>query len=83
MDLTALEAAWQNLLANLESGVNDLVQWSAQTGLVPFLAAIALAGATLEIARRRLKEVDAQIGLFEAVDGKSSGLKHFSTGPQP
>jgi len=83
LDVTALEAAWQNLLANLESCVNDLVQLSGQTGLAPFVLAAVMAVAAVELARRRLYHADIAIELFEAADGKSSGLKHFSTGPQP
>ena len=83
LDATALEAAWQNLLANLESCVNDLVHLSGQTGLAPFVLAAVMAVAILELARRRLYYADVAIELFEAADGKSSGLKHFSTGPQP
>jgi len=83
LDVTALEAAWQNLLANLESCVNDLVHLSGKTGLVPFVLAAVMAVAAVELARRRLYYADVAIELFEAADGKSSGLKHFSTGPQP
>jgi hypothetical protein len=81
-DSTALEAAWQNLLANLESCVNDLVHLSAQTGLAPFVLAAVMAVAALELARRRLYQADGALELFEAADGKASGLKHFSTGPR-
>jgi hypothetical protein len=83
LDLASLEAAWQNFLGNLHDCANNLTLLSTRGGAGPWIVFAALTTTAFELARRQLKRPSEKLLLFEAADGRSSGLKHPPARPEP
>jgi hypothetical protein len=81
-DLASLEAAWQNFLGNLHDCASNLTLLSTRGGAEPWIVFAALTTTAFEVARRQLKRPSEASLLFEAADGRSSGLKHPPARPE-
>jgi hypothetical protein len=79
-DFSSLEAGWHDFLDNVQYCMNDLALGSGPGRYASWIAVAALTTTAFELARRRLKPPPEEF-IFEAADGRASGLKHPATWP--